>query len=393
MDLNLLTLEELKRIADNMVAKRKGEIDKSWEEIVDELGLNMSKDNFRKASLGAVIERTIHELEMKEKSTDEEIEKLDAKIKEYRAERYKWMDVRASKRREERQYARTELLLEMIEQIAERKNETYPFLRESSCPYEALDNEGIIMISDVHYGLECNVVGNVYSPDITIERFKMLANKIIDYSELHKIKTLHIFFLGDLINGLIHTTTKLENKYQVIDQVLDMSEIISSFVYLLSESFEKIEVYYTSGNHERVNPRKEDNLNEEDFGRIMLRHMELRLNNIEKISIHTEVCTGILEADILDYKIFAVHGDKDRVQTCVGNLSRIMNEVPDFVLLGHYHHLIEESVGNTEVIANGSFCGNSEYSIKGRLISPPMQRFLIFNEQGRLCTYNINLQQ
>ena len=100
MDIELLTLEELKNISDYMVAKRRGEISESWESIVELLGLDMSKDNFRKASIGADIERRIHELEKANNSTDEEIERLNEKINEYKIERYKWLDVKIEVRQE-----------------------------------------------------------------------------------------------------------------------------------------------------------------------------------------------------------------------------------------------------------------------------------------------------
>lgn len=394
MDLENFTLEELKQIADYMVEKRRGQCDKPWEEIVGELGLNMSKDNFRKASLGALIERIIHEEEEKLDSTDEKIAKLEEKMAEYRKERMKWLDMKASERRDERVNARNEQILELIEGIAKRKNNTYPLMRECCGEIAMAEQEGVLLISDVHFGLECNVVGNIYSPDIAVERFGKLANKVLDYSKKNDVQKLNVFLLGDLINGLIHFTTKLESRYQAIDQTMEIAEILAGFLFLLSEdeSLGEIGIYFASGNHERVNPNKKDSLNSEDFGRMILKYLKMRLMGVPQIKFHDNAIDGVVDTYIMDYRVYAVHGDKDRLTNVVSNLSRLIGDVPDFVFMGHYHHIVEEGVGNTEVIANGSFAGNSEYSTNGRLISPPSQRFMIFNKHGRLCTYNINLQ-
>ena len=120
--------------------------------------------------------------------------------------------------------------------------------------------------------------------------------------------------------------------------------------------------------------------------------MKDRLRDISNVNmIENEFRRDIISCNILNSKIFATHGDKDKIESSYKNLVRLTGEVPDYIFLGHYHHLVEDSVGRTEIIANGGFAGDTEYTGNLRLTSRPAQRFIVFNEKGRLCTYNITL--
>lgn len=44
------------------------------------------------------------------------------------------------------------------------------------------------------------------------------------------------------------------------------------------------------------------------------------------------------------------------------------------------------------MVVNPSFCGMDEYAKGIRAISKPRQKFMIMDEKGRLCTYDIRLE-
>ena len=98
--------------------------------------------------------------------------------------------------------------------------------------------------------------------------------------------------------------------------------------------------------------------------------------------IVTKICNNV---------VFGSHGDKDSLKDCVSSMSNYIGIVPDYIFLGHYHHPVEEQIANTNVIVNGSFAGNNEYSSNLRLKSPAIQKFLVFNYKGKLCSYDIKL--
>ena len=69
----------------------------------------------------------------------------------------------------------------------------------------------------------------------------------------------------------------------------------------------------------------------------------------------------------------------------------LLKTFPDYVFMGHYHSHAEIESHGAEVIVNASLCGSDDYAISLRMSSHPAQKFIIFNEKGRVCTYEIRL--
>ena len=89
--------------------------------------------------------------------------------------------------------------------------------------------------------------------------------------------------------------------------------------------------------------------------------------------------------------IFAVHGHKDKPAGAVQNLSLLLKQFPDMVLMGHFHSTAEREIQGAEVIVNGSLCGTDDYAMSLRRTSHSTQKLLIIDHEGRQCTYNIRL--
>ena len=51
------------------------------------------------------------------------------------------------------------------------------------------------------------------------------------------VNKLHVVNLSDLISGYIHLTLRLQNRYDVITQVMDIAEILAEFLNNLSKYF------------------------------------------------------------------------------------------------------------------------------------------------------------
>lgn len=62
----------------------------------------------------------------------------------------------------------------------------------------------------------------------------------------------------------------------------------------------------------------------------------------------------------------------------------------DYIFRGHFHQAKQFDVNSTTVICSGAF-GSEGYAKKGRLYNKPIQKFLIFNKEGMVCCYDINL--
>ena len=113
------------------------------------------------------------------------------------------------------------------------------------------------------------------------------------------------------------------------------------------------------------------------------------LENIKLID--NEVDDEIIMADICGNKIFAVHGHKDKVNTCIPNLSLLLKTFPDYVFMGHYHSNAESEINGAEVIVNSSLCGTDDFAVSLRRSSHPAQKFIVFDKKGRVCTYDVRL--
>lgn len=84
------------------------------------------------------------------------------------------------------------------------------------------------------------------------------ADEIIRIGHLNGAKDCYISLMGDLISGVIHTTIRIENRENLIQQVVGVSELIAAFLYKLAGSFERVIVNSVDGNHSRIDTSAED---------------------------------------------------------------------------------------------------------------------------------------
>ena len=99
-------------------------------------------------------------------------------------------------------------------------------------------NAAILQLSDIHYGLIVDNYWNKYNPDIAKEKIAQLRDKVIYYCQLNDVSDLYITELGDAIAGRIHETIKYQSRFDVITQIMQISEIIAEMVTDLSEYFD-----------------------------------------------------------------------------------------------------------------------------------------------------------
>lgn len=390
-----LDIELTDNMIEDIVAKINDNISLTWEELMEKYNIDyMSKDHFRKMATGIdLLYNHINDNDSKLMNMEayEKLLKREIKVKN---EVQKLTDLRTLVNRELREYSREKNLLDIANDYVERLDDMDKLTLNDTNVVKDTKRAGVLLVSDVHYGLDVKCTTNVYNSEICKERLSTLLSETIEHSKTNNVSELNLFLLGDLINGLIHTTTRIENREQVVIQSLEIAELMSKFIFKLSEAqiYSKINVYFVSGNHDRVLAKKQDNTLDDDFGLVIKTIMKDRLRDISNVNmIENEFRRDIICCNILNSKVFATHGDKDKIESSYKNLVRLTGEVPDYIFLGHYHHLVEDSIGRTEIIANGGFGGDTEYTGDLRLTSRPAQRFMVFNEKGRLCTYNITL--
>jgi len=336
-----------------------------------------------------------YEYALKENPVNEEyIKKIEEKKREFEKAKYQFQDQRREYNKLVREQARIDAVRNLLAEEVQKLNNIKPVQWYERTVYpNNFNREGLLLLSDTHYGLFTKNYWNEFNNDEFKRRVKRLITKTIEYGKQNQIKTLHLFLLGDLINGLIHQITRIINTEDAVSQTIHISEILAEVITELANEFEYIKVYNVRGNHDRVTPNKKDEIAKESFNDLIPWYLKARLSNVKNVEfVANKYDDEIIVADILGYKVFGVHGHRDKVSNVVQNLTLMTREFPDYVVMGHIHHHEENEIHKIEVIVNSSFSGVDEYAKELRITSKAAQKFIIFDkDEGRLCTFNIQL--
>ena len=365
------------RIFDNDLiglGNTKAEMNKSWQEIADLLNerysLYNTKDFYRKR-YSKLVSR-----EEKELYDTNDISDMLLKLKK---ERVKISDERIQNNSYIRQLARDETIKEIAFGIAEKIG-TEKILTISDREVGG-ENSAILQLSDWHYGIECNNYWNVYSPEICKKRIETLSSETISYCRKNNVKNLYVLNLSDLISGRIHTTIRLQNRYDVLTQIIHVSEILSEMLNVFSDYFN---VYYYDcyDNHSRLEPKKAESMDEEQLSRITHWYLKKRFEGNPYIFIcENTYGNDIITLEIDGHSIGAVHGDKDAPSDVVERLSLMTGKSFELILIGHLHHFGADEVDSCVVLQNGSLMGTDYYAVRLRKRAVPSQNIILVNKK------------
>lgn len=375
---------------DLCLAKLNGEIEDSWKDIVNKLDLDIHEDTLRRMAYGyRKYDEYLQKFNLNDKN-DEELASLTEKILELKEKRIQLSDERTLTNKKIRSLARIEDFIKLFRE--ELDNFPYKDVKDvTTNDTIKKDQEGVLLLSDIHYGLKIDNPVNIYDPALAYTRMDNLVDKVVSYCKLHNISKLDIFELGDTISGHIHNNIRLENRQNVVKQIVGASDLLSCMLHRLCNELEFVVFNMVEGNHDRVLPRKEDNLNEDSFSILIQELIIEKCKNIPNLRIVKNIGLTYSQMEIKGNKCFGVHGDKDKINNVIGGLTNISGQVPDYVFMGHMHNANEYTEGQSEVIMNGCFCGTDEYAYNLRKNSKAIQKFMVFNDTGRICTYNIDV--
>lgn len=377
-----MSIDKDKKLIDMMISKHEGDIDLSWSEINHIMGLDYSPDHTRKVSYGVMM---YHNMLKNNTVLNSDIsEDVNEKIIELKKERVRLNDLRAEINRQTRNQARYENLLELIADSINKLNKNNPFYDKVITNYDLGNNkkEMIISLADIHYGLNVNDNWNVYNSDIAIERMDKIVNQAMNIGNLHNCKIVHLLVCGDMLNNNIHLTSRLSNRENVTSQIVGVSELLSNTIARLSNKFNYVIVHLTSGNHDRIIPKKEDNDYDDNFANIIKEFIKIRVKNLSNVILDENIFGhDIVKFNVCGKVIIGTHGDKIPNNQAITRLSTMFGKV-DYVIQGHYHHNSISSVGDSKVITVGSFSGTDRYAREKGLICRPTQKILILEDNS-----------
>jgi hypothetical protein len=266
-----------------------------------------------------------------------------------------------------------------------------------------------LILSDIHIGHEHSLeeTGGLseYNIDIFLNRMQNLQDAITDIKELHSklydIPVLHIFSLGDIVEGA-NTAGAWSPVYissPIFDQVMLGYRKISDFIYYMLTLFERVEFYGLVGNHGRIAPNgAEKKYN--NFDLFCYKYLEIEFRNEPRVKFHIPKTWWMIE-EIQNHKFLMVHGDDTKGKNppiasfleFERKMTGITKQIPNYTLCGHFHNCSEYTTHNGRVLMNGSFPGGDVYSLSNAMpgSQPEQKLFGIHPVVGITWTYNINL--
>ena len=194
---------------------------------------------------------------------DLEFEEFEAKTRELKEDLYKQQvktrDAYSAYNRKIRDVARVENFKDLMIECAQKLNpiKLMPFQGKKQ-----LNNEAVLLFSDLHIGMKVDKFCNTYNVEVAKERVSKLVSYTIDYCKVHNVKRLNVLLLGDAIHGLIHINARLEQELNVVEQIITASQIIAQAIGQLQQAAPEVVVRSCTDNHSRAVASLSENIEE-----------------------------------------------------------------------------------------------------------------------------------
>lgn len=299
----------------------------------------------------------------------EDSERIQQRIDNLKAERYKVAAEKVELNRYQRHNARFDLFYEKIGQGLQKL--PAPSMDFSGhCFLGVDDKEYLLAIADIHYGSHFVTETNSYSIEECNKRFKELIEYTKAFIWENNLKHLNILNLGDEIQGMLRLTDLQMNETSVVKSVIGVCRLLANFLYEISK--ECVVDYFSvpRSNHNQTRPlgSKASELAAEDVTYIIDHYLMDVLSENPNVRIHSTSDRGYIDIPIFGFKIIAHHGHCIKsVDNYLKDISSYRREFIDYAFLGHYHSnkVIAGNSGgsyDTEVIVVPSIVGNDPYA-------------------------------
>lgn len=359
---------------------------KSWRKITDKVGYPGTPDSYRKMILryNDRMSSSVDSIDNTDILDDDTL----SQSKEYK-EKTQIRDIynayRLMLRKEARVESFKESLVDAVSKIPPFSTPNYVQKRDGHL-------EAILMFSDMHIGVNCRNFYNTYNYDVAKSRIAKLVDDTKKYCSAMNVSDINVVNLGDLIQGIIHSTARIKEELNLVDQITKAAELTSYLLVSLSNAGFNVTYRSCTDNHSRAMASKDDNIEEENFNLLIDWYLKARLANTDIKFIDDNIDASIGKFDLKNgKKIMFAHGHLENVNKCVDAFMGGTKEFIDYVLLSHFHNAKEKGYNGAKVFVNGSIVGTEDYAFSKRLFGPAEQKLLIFDNDNVL-DININLQ-
>ena len=344
---------------------------------------NYSSENLRKAFY--VVYKLLNKIDENNCNYDA-IKDLENLRDEIYKERCRLQDIQREKRNDLRVEARFENLLEVVKdnigfmptyEIKDFK----PINKNQDKKY------AVLQLSDWHCGALVDNQFNYYNVDTMVDRATKVRTNALEYCKLHNVTDLIIEINGDMVNGAIHVSSRVESEEGVIQQVITVTDVLAKLINSMKPYFNSIKIVTTLGNHGRLTPNKSDSITNENFEMLIPTMLRDKLSDIKIIDSKGLDFTKYE----IDGKIIMVsHGQNDSMTKVISDFSKMFKVVPNEVHLGHTHSYTDINDCDIKVTVNGSLIGSDDYAVTIRKVTTPSQNLIVY-EKDR-CIYEIKAE-
>jgi len=310
-------------------------------------------------------------------------------LRELEKQRVRIQEERSAYRKDLRHEAQHEALLEELKAAIEQ----YEPIHVEVEPQREQERVLYAMLSDIHFGLAFSSYYNRYNPDIAAQRVMKYAHRLCEIGKEHGVTSICVSLLGDLISGNIHLPIRIENRGNIISQVVGVSELIAEFLHCLAQNFSEVIVTDVSGNHSRLEANPEHALRMERLDALIPWYCKAKLENVNNVKFcQNEVDPTMSVVNILGKTYVAVHGDFDPdLKSSALKISQLIGKKIDYFLAGHMH-IADMRIEDVGFIRNGAVVtGGDEYTSKKRLFGPATQVCMLVSSQGVEAIYPVLL--
>lgn len=368
-----------------LIGKVEGSVDMGWDEVCDYIGADIHPDSLRKAFATTeyggynvakyLMDKTANEL------TEEMVKRLQSKKDEEYKERVRLQDARREYNKELRAEARYENLVNIMKDcLSDVATSNIEFGKKHLHIENKKSKYAILMFSDWHYGALCDSQWNYYDTNVAQLRAEQLVAKTQSYILSLGITDLIVEINGDMCEGMINIGNRVASEESVVEQIINVSKLLSKCILSLKPYVNSIKVVTTLGNHGRLTPNRKEQADERENFEMLIPEF-LRLTLGDDIPIVTSQGLDFVKYEFDDKIICLSHGHHDKVNSAIDNMIRVYKVVPDEIHLGHWHHMSDLNDSNIHVVVNGSIKGVDDFGLKAtRCTTQPSQNLIVYGK-------------
>lgn len=297
----------------------------------------------------------LEELKAERRNIEKERKKLQTEKLEYN----KWL----------REEARDELICEHIcKAISELEPLDIPPVIYTT-NYSTMD--AALIISDQHYGAEFTITGlfgetlNEYSPEIFESRMWDLLKQVVKICNKENISILHVYDLGDSVDGLLRVSQLMKLRYGVIESTIRYGRFMTEWLNELTKHVRVKFQMVTDANHSqlRMLGQPKNTFKDENMSYIIAEKFMDRLGDNPNFEF-VQNPSGYIFDELAGYRVLGIHGEVKNMETAIKDFASVYKTPIDILIGGHKHHKDTDNVGiRVDTVSVPSIIGVDDYSI------------------------------